>query len=143
VTYIITVNNGRDLTTLAEEERCSDYNDLQVQDTLPRGARYIAGSSPVDGVPQVPRVNGRDLVWTLRRLTDGQRAVITFRVRLVDKTFGSRYQNVAAVGNDLCRDTSRDIAILGHGAHIKGTLFVDADGDGRKEPGDRPVPQFA
>jgi uncharacterized repeat protein (TIGR01451 family) len=142
VAYIITVNNGRDTGTLADDERCRDFNDLQVQDTLPRGARYIAGSSRIDGIPKEPRVNGRDLVWTLGRLVDGQGAVITFRVNLADKAFGSRYQNVAAAGDDLCRDTTRDVAILGQGARIKGTLFVDADGDGRKGPGDRAVPRI-
>ena len=54
VPYEITLNN----------EFGAELSDLALVDRFPAGFRYVEGSARIDGVPNEPTLNGRELLWS-------------------------------------------------------------------------------
>lgn len=136
--YTLTVANPHDALPLAS---------LQLDDLLPDGLRYQAGSSRLqlpDGAvqPIEPEVDGQRLRWQLPPLAAGERMIVTFAASVLPAALErDELVNVATVtalgqgGVAVASATASAITALAPGilagrAVLQGVVFIDNDDDG-------------
>ena len=143
LTFKISVENRQ-----GHNPGCGDLDKFKVRNVLPPGVSYIANSARLEDRPVATHVNGRSQTWTVDHLAMGDAVTITFRARVDDSMRDGIHRTRAesggycfhpANGGDtaLCGITDDDSVALGAVNRIRGRIFIDSDGDGRREPGDR------
>jgi len=137
VAYTITLENTTS-TALAA---------LEVRDAPPAGFAYVEGSARLDGVDVSAAVRGpRPLVFSGISLNPGQRRTLRYVLRVGAGVVRGEYPNTAspffggvAVGN---ADTARVQVVADptfEETTIVGKVFVDEDGDGWQDEGEKGV----
>lgn len=119
---------------------------LVIHDRLPAGFVYEPGTARRDGsaVGDPAGVPGRDLAFALGDLAPRSAAVLRYRTRLGANTpLGDALNEAVAVSGPLRSNVARArVSVVGGAfadeATVMGTVYADADGDGRRggdEPG--------
>ncbi|MCC6171477.1 MAG: DUF11 domain-containing protein, partial [Gammaproteobacteria bacterium] len=137
VAYTITLENTTSTVVTA----------LEVRDTPPAGFAYVDGSARLDGVDASAGVRGpRPLVFSGISLNPGQRRTLRYVLRVGAGVVRGEYPNTAspfflgvAVGN---ADTARVQVVADptfEETTIVGKVFVDEDGDGWQDEGEKGV----
>jgi uncharacterized repeat protein (TIGR01451 family) len=127
---------------------CGDLDAFKVRNVLPPGITYIADSARLDDRPIRTHLNGRSQTWTIDHLGMGETITITFQARVDETVKDGIHRNRAESGGycfhpvdggsaAVCGITDDDPVDLGAVNRIKGRIFQDSDGDGRRKPGDR------
>ncbi|MGG6294634.1 DUF7507 domain-containing protein [Leptolyngbya sp. AN02str] len=130
-------------------------NNLQIDDQLPLGLEYVAGSAqaslsagsvvtPVTLPP--PVVNGRSLTFTFPRLEPAQTLNLAYAVLLTPDSIrgNGRNQAIACAEGVECSESSYQLVIrpgiLSDCGTIVGRVFVDRNFDGEQQSGEPGVP---
>ncbi|MDT7541335.1 MAG: large repetitive protein [Acidobacteriota bacterium] len=145
VTYRVEVRN----TTQAA------LNDLTVRDTLPQSFHYADGTALLQIAPApaqafAPEVTGSDLIFRLPTLAANANATITYRVRIgANAREGDQVNNATvtarfAGGDTISAGPAHATVRVGAGVFstrqmIVGRVFVDANGNGQFDKGERAV----
>jgi len=80
--------------TVANTEEGTAYN-VTVQDSLPDGFSYVAGSGKVEGVTFVPTISGNKLIWNVGEIAGESSKTITYQVKISDSMAEGSHANVA------------------------------------------------
>jgi|GEM_PF-5731931 len=124
---------------------------LTLADTLPRGFRYLKGTSTVDGARSAdPAGAGGQLSWDTGTLAAAGSRTLSYRcVVNADVPVGTSVNWVTATGQpptggmSVSTPASASVkvrsSILGDKAVILGRVFEDANGNGVPDPGERGV----
>src|SRR5690606_12576080 len=127
-------------------------HETRVVDTLPEGFAYVDGSTTVNGRPgPEPHVDGRMIVWDVGDVEPGDRLEVAYRAFVsVEALHSDGINRVVVEGRNpagLYFDTDPVTArvavqpgLFGTLGTIVGTVYYDADGDGRKSPDEPGVP---
>ena len=92
LTFTLTVENTAESTAYG----------VTVRDVLPHGFSYVLGTGKVDGSASTPTTSGHQLIWNVGDLPAGQKAVITYDVKVGDSQARGKHANVA-----IARGTNR------------------------------------
>jgi uncharacterized repeat protein (TIGR01451 family) len=123
-----------------------------VSDTLPRGFRYLKGSTLLDGTPfPDPTGAGQQLSWDLGSLDPGRLRTLSYRCAIsaeapvgaaVNRATGSGTTpgGVPGAAPPAFATVRVRHSILGDRAIILGRLFEDRNGNGIPDPGEPGVP---
>lgn len=123
-----------------------------VNDLLPRGFRYLKGSTLLDGSSYAdPTGAGQQLSWDLGRLEAGKQRTLSYRcVVSADAPVGSAVNRVTGTGTTSAGSSSVSPTALAtvrvrpsplsDRAIILGRLFEDLNGNGIPDPGEPGVP---
>ncbi len=143
VTYTFLVRNPSAVATLRL---------VEINDAMPTGLEYIAGSSAFNGSPiPDPTITGVNHVWTLPELAPGAQHEVVFEARVLPSAVGDRIQNTAiaraisANGSEIPRisasATNRVTPLLfAPIGDVVGAVFQDLNRDGVYQQGvDLPV----
>ena len=127
-------------------------SQVTVVDTLPRGFRYLKGSTLLDGssFPD-PSGSGQQLSWNLGGLDPGGVRTLSYRCSVsadvplgtaVNRVSGSGITPSGGTGVSPVSTASVRVrpSILGDRAIILGRLFEDKNGNGTPDPGEPGVP---
>jgi uncharacterized repeat protein (TIGR01451 family) len=120
----------------------------RVSDLLPRGFRYLKGSTLVDGAGFAdPTGSGQQLSWDLGSLEPGRQRVLSYRcVVSADAPVGEALNQVAASGTSVGGTLGASLpaaasvrvrsSLLAERAIILGRLFEDLNRNGVPDPGE-------
>jgi len=139
-------------TVQLENIGASALSHATVSDFLPRGFRYLKGSTLLDGSPfPDPAGAGQQLSWDLGSLDPGRLRTLSYRCSVsADAPVGSAVNS--ATGSGLTPGGASSVtpvvtasvrvrpSILGDRAMILGRLFEDRNGNGVPDPGEPGVP---
>lgn len=133
----------------------SPLRDLVVRDQLPQSFHFAEGTALLQIAPAPaqhfePEVNGNELTFRLPALDASAAATITYRVRLGANAREGDQVNSAVVnarfasGETITAGPARATVRVGAGVFstrqiILGRVFVDANGNGQFDRGERPV----
>ncbi|MFN2480155.1 MAG: hypothetical protein ABR554_01550 [Pyrinomonadaceae bacterium] len=133
----------------------SPLRDLIVRDQLPQSFHYAEGTALLQIAPAAaqhfePAVSGNELTFRLNALNAGASATITYRVRVGANAREGDQVNSALVnarfasGETITAGPARATVRVGAGLFstrqiILGRVFVDANGNGQFDKGERPV----
>ncbi|MBJ6751299.1 DUF11 domain-containing protein [Geomonas sp. Red421] len=120
---------------------------VMVEDRIPRGFRYLKGSSHVDGFAVAdPRGAALKLSWDVGSMAPGAAKVLSYRLVLsADVPVGTsvnwaRASGVTGSGSSISPPASAAVkvrpSILGDKAVILGRIFRDSNGNGVPDPGE-------
>jgi len=127
---------------------------VTISDVLPRGFRYLKGSSSSSGTRlDDPQISGRELLWDLGTLGAGETRLLSYRTVLTPDTptgFGVNWARGSGTTPGGTTVTAASVnatvkvrsSILGDKVTILGRVFVDRNGDAlpsEGEPGVRGV----
>jgi len=139
-------------TVRLENIGASGLSHATVSDRLPRGFRYLKGSTLLDGsrFPD-PTGAGQELSWDLGTLDPGGARLLSYRVAVsgdapvgtsVNWASGSGITPGGATGLSLPASASVRVrpSLLGDKAIILGRLFEDKNGNGLPDPGEPGTP---
>jgi uncharacterized repeat protein (TIGR01451 family) len=134
----------------------SPLHDLTVRDQLPQSFHYAQGTALLQIAPDAaqsiePEVRGDELTFRLPVLAAGASATMTYRVRLGANAREGDQVNSAVVnarfasGEAITAGPARATVRVGAGLFstrqiILGRVFVDANGNGQFDKGERAVP---
>ena len=123
-----------------------------VSDFLPRGFRYLKGSTLLDGASFADPVGaGQQVSWDLGTLDPGRTRTLSYRLAIsADAPVGAAVNRATGSGTTPAGSTSASApasatvrvrpSILGDKAVILGRLFEDKNGNGVPDPGEPGVP---
>jgi len=132
--YRVKVANRSDSTLAA----------VTLDDGLPPGFVYLRGTARLDGAPLADPAGapGPNLVHSLGALAPGREVELTYRVRVgpAAPSGDARSEAVARAG-DVTSNRARAVVrvkgdVFSSDAMVTGTVFYDANGDGRESPGE-------
>ncbi|HMF57855.1 MAG TPA: isopeptide-forming domain-containing fimbrial protein, partial [Pyrinomonadaceae bacterium] len=131
-------------------------NDVMLHDTLPVSFNYVAGTARLTlnsslEQPIEPEITGNDLVFRIGTIAPGTSARLVYRVRVGANAREGNQENVAVAsgtfssGERTQTSPARATVAVGAGVFsnrqiIVGRVFVDMNGNGKFDDGDRAVP---
>jgi len=127
-------------------------SDTTVSDALPRGFRYLKGSTLLDGSSFLDPVGaGQQLSWDLGSFAPGRQGTLSYRCAVsADAPTGTGVNWAAASGTTPAGSPSASApcsasvrvhpSLLGNRAVLLGRLFEDKNGNGVPDPGEPGVP---
>ena len=139
-------------TVQVENVGSTPLSPATLADFLPRGFRYLKGSTLLDGVPfPDPSGVGQQLNWDLGSLDPGRLRTLSYRCSVsADAPVGAAVNRVTGSGvtpGGVSSVTPAAFAtvrvrpsILGDRAMVIGRLFEDKNGNGVPDPGEPGVP---
>ena len=139
-------------TVQVENIGAAPLNHVTVSDALPRGFRYLKGSTLLDGVPFAdPLGAGQQVSWVLGSLEPGRLRTLGYRcVVSADAPVGVAVNRASGAGvtaagsATVAPPSSASIrvrpSLLGDRAVILGRLFEDKNANGIPDPGEPGVP---
>jgi uncharacterized repeat protein (TIGR01451 family) len=139
VPYVITLANGIGV----------NLNDVSVVDRYPAGFRYVAGSARLDGVPNEPVQNGRELVWHGLSVTpDGHHTLMMLLAvgsGVGEGEFTNRAQAMNAfTGRPMSGEASATVRLVPDPdldcTDVIGKVFDDANRNGIQDADERGIP---
>ncbi|MCA1817161.1 MAG: DUF11 domain-containing protein, partial [Acidobacteria bacterium] len=134
----------------------SAVRDISVRDQLPQSFHYAEGTAllqipPAPNQTIAPEVSGNTITFRLASLAAGETATITYRVRIGANAQEGDQVNSATVvahfstGEEITAGPAHATVRVSNGIFstrqiVIGRVFVDANGDGQFDKGERPVP---
>src|SRR5258708_6738465 len=131
-------------------------NDITIKDHLPASFHYAAGSALITNgsapeQPIEPEISGDDLLFRLSELPHGATAHLLYRVRVGANAREGAQENLAIAaglfpsGERTETAPARAIVYISAGIFstrqvILGRVFVDMNGNGKFDDGDKPAP---
>ncbi len=123
---------------------------VRVRDTLPQSFFYVPGSGTLAVGGSAPRalepaITGDVMEFRLPDLPAGAGVTLTYRVRIgVNALMGTQYNVAVAFNGDTPSPTARvpvtvRAGLFSTNQFVIGRVFVDTNGDGRFDGGDKPV----
>ena len=115
--------------------------ELTLIDDLPAGVSYIAGSASIDGTPNEPTIQGRQLQWSPIDLAPDASLVVTFEARVVSGALGELVNRAYALDRDGNEVSNIATAILVRRpepvfdcGEVIGKVFNDRNLNGYQDP---------
>ncbi len=146
ITYRVEVHNPT----------AADIKDVAVKDLLPPSFHYASGSalisiSPAADTSIEPQVQSNELQFRISEIPHGATARILYRVRVGANAREGDQENVATAsavfpsGEQIQSAPARAVVYVSAGVFstrqvLVGRVFVDTNGNGQFDEGDRPVP---
>ncbi|GFO67030.1 hypothetical protein GMLC_06090 [Geomonas limicola] len=139
-------------TVRVENQGQATLEHASIIDLLPRGFRYLKGSTLLDGSSYLdPTGGGQQLVWDLGSLEAGRVRILGYRCTVsADAPVGTAVNRVSGSGTTPAGSASLSStatasvrvrsSLLADRAIILGRLFEDKNGNGIPDPGEPGVP---
>ena len=136
------------ITNRADVAHPADSFKTQLLVRLPQGFRYVPGSTHIDGAPaDDPAVDGESLVWLLGDVPPGKTIRLEYVAVAATAAQGDKATSLARVAGysraGFPYETDPKVVIVtvergrfGIDGMILGSVFVDVNGNGRRDPGE-------
>jgi uncharacterized repeat protein (TIGR01451 family) len=119
--------------------------DLGIRDSFPAGFKYVAGSARLDGKPDEPRINGRELVWDGLELQVNQKYTIKLLLVVGSGVSEGEYVNRAVVvdtvtGATISGEATATVRVVPDPdfdcTDVIGKVFDDSNLNGQQDAGE-------
>lgn len=135
---------------IVENRASAPLLSVQLEDQLPQGFSYVAGSSLWNGAPIADPSGSRHLLWSAPNVGPGQRAELGFTILIGADARRGKNINLGIMraidnsGQVLTLEAREFVNVSASGfiflCGVEGFVFVDQDQDGFYSPVDQPVP---